>query len=319
MVDGKTENALLGIPQRVLLDKFGRILVLHPIVPGGPAVVFDQQGKFLQTLGRTGDGPGEARRPYWIDNSLGDSIRVFEGSRLSVFTFNLEFARVVTIGRPDFAHRVAVLRPGVHALISSLFSGPAVAANPIVVRRDDGLILHRIEMPAINGGLARSVLTRDRTNSKDLWVVQYQENELSGYRVLSFSEAGREELSFERLPAWWSTRKRGASVLNPVTVVSDVRQISERSLAVLIGSPRPDWKRVPFDSLSAEGYVERLDSVLEIVDVCTRKLIGTVRVGGSPISISSDNSFSTFRADPDGFPVVSVWRFTPPDNPDAAC
>jgi hypothetical protein len=99
VVDGRKESGLTYRPRRAVRDGEGRLILL-PAHGGGPPLVFDSGGRPLGGLGRRGRGPGETIYPLWIDNTIdntiGDTIRVFESTRTVIFGPNRMHVRTVT-------------------------------------------------------------------------------------------------------------------------------------------------------------------------------------------------------------------------------
>jgi hypothetical protein len=85
-----------GFPIAVRSDSRSRYWVFRR---GDLPAIFDESGKFLQTLGRTGRGPGEYVQPYDMASVGQDSILVFDGDgqRVSVLDASLRYIRSVTM------------------------------------------------------------------------------------------------------------------------------------------------------------------------------------------------------------------------------
>ncbi|HET7232138.1 MAG TPA: 6-bladed beta-propeller [Longimicrobium sp.] len=75
------------------LDNAGRLLVADD--QNHHVVVFGRDGRFVGTLGRQGNGPGEMQAPWLVVADAHDSIFVYDNAlaRISVFTPGLRFAR----------------------------------------------------------------------------------------------------------------------------------------------------------------------------------------------------------------------------------
>lgn len=87
-------------PQSAWVDGRGRILIAQPNKRVPPAV-FDSTGRFLQYIGREGDGPGEYRLAAHIASDASDTIWIADwgNRRLSVVSPELEFVRSFTTPR----------------------------------------------------------------------------------------------------------------------------------------------------------------------------------------------------------------------------
>lgn len=105
--------------------------------------VYGPDGKLLARVGRSGEGPGEFRTPFWVGVLPGDSIAVWDVglSRLSLFTPAGEFARSVSprgalgvfprvVGALDGGRFVLLTGSGTGALD---LSGKAVQRDSITI------------------------------------------------------------------------------------------------------------------------------------------------------------------------------------------
>lgn len=113
----------------------------------------------------------------------------------------------------------------------------------------------------------------------------------------------------------WSCRGMGGAVSRtfsgiPFTFVRDVRATGPGRLGVLLATPRQDWRQIPFNARTNEGFWDRLETVLQIVDTGSARVVSSYRVEGTPVSISSDSTFATYREAADGTPVVTIWKFS---------
>ena len=317
-VDGRAEIALTDRPRRAIRDRQGRLILLQAH-GGGPPLIFDRIGRPSGGLGRRGRGPGETIFPLWIDNSIGDTIRVFESTRTVIFAPNLKHVRTVTSVKFDMPMFLAVLRPGVYALQTAILPGPTSDPKrepfPIVVRTDTGRTLRQISVPRLNDGLTRVLFSRDRGDARSMWLVEYQERTLPGYQVIHLDQSGRRAKVIHRRPLWWHGRDPRAPLVSrtawpvPNSHLKDVRQIGRDTLAVLGSTPRDDWRTVPFNTVTGEGDADRFDSALDIIDLKRGIVLGSIRIPGAPVSIASDDAVVTSSVDQDGYPSVSVYRF----------
>lgn len=318
VVDGRFEDDLVDRPRRAVRDQHGRIFLIS--FRSAAPTVFDSGGHYLGSLGAAGSGPGETRRATWIDASIGDSIRVFAQERIVVFSPDLKHVRTTTVSSPVPAMYAAFLDPRYHAIQSAAFPDLIPRVNPILIRTESGRVLHRIEIPWLGGGLTRTAFTRDVTRRDALWLVESQETAIAGYRVARLTLSGQRLGGFERLPTWWQGREDGippqakltSFPMTPWTFIKDVRQIGPALLAVLIATPRSDWRAIALDSLTNEGFWNRLETVLEVVDVRRNMLVGTARSSGAPVSLVADDAFAVTEQDREGYPKVTILRFRRP-------
>jgi hypothetical protein len=305
LINGRIEQAFDAMPRRVILNDHQYVVVLD--ARRTPPKVFDTSGQFIRQLGGSGRGPGETVRAAWLDWSLDDSVRVYEAGRVIAFDSELKAGRTTTDRNPQSPRYLTPLAPGVHALISARYATMEAIANPIVIRTDSGATLATIPVPRIDGRLTSTVFTRDLASPRRLWMVEYQEFAMSGYRIVRLNENQSREVRVHRSPDWWQKRSRRYEA---ASLVRDVRQVDSRTLAVLSATPRRDWRSIPYDTLTNEGYWERLDTVVELIDIQTRAIIASGRLAGAPISFASESAVATYREDAEGYPKLVISRFS---------
>jgi hypothetical protein len=76
----------------------GRVVVAD--VQGVAISVFDSTGRFIESLGRRGQGPGEYSRLTSLLKTDGDTLAVFEPRRLTIFTGGGAYVRTIAV--PDW-------------------------------------------------------------------------------------------------------------------------------------------------------------------------------------------------------------------------
>jgi hypothetical protein len=100
--------------------------------------IYGADGRLLHSVGRSGEGPGEFRAPFWLGRLRGDSIVAWDVAlrRFSIFTPSGEFVRSVRpAGSPGvFPQAVGVLPDGRFVLAASTSS--QVLPAPGQARRD---------------------------------------------------------------------------------------------------------------------------------------------------------------------------------------
>jgi hypothetical protein len=110
----------------------------------GELRIYGADGRYLQTIGRKGDGPGEFRRLFWAGRMPGDSIAAWDAAlaRLSVFDPSGRLARSMTPRAPLglFPQLHAVLRDG-SAVIAAGLDPARAMVSAAGVRRDTVTLL----------------------------------------------------------------------------------------------------------------------------------------------------------------------------------
>jgi hypothetical protein len=92
--------------------------------------VYDAKGKWRQSIGRYGEGPGEFRSLGWLHLGAGDTLRTYDWSllRISVFAPDGSFQRSTYLGAP----------------------GEFVGVRPVGVLSDGGIVTHTQNAVTIN-------------------------------------------------------------------------------------------------------------------------------------------------------------------------
>lgn len=93
----------------IAVDKEGNIFILD----GGNHRIqkFDKNGKYLQTIGREGQGPGEFEDPAGMAlDSAEDNIYIYDRYKLHIFDRNGKFKQVVKL--PKFTYQFGITKDG---------------------------------------------------------------------------------------------------------------------------------------------------------------------------------------------------------------
>jgi 6-bladed beta-propeller len=125
--DGDPES-LLGAPSNVALLPHGAIAVLDVIGPR--LLVFDRDGRFLRSVGRVGQGPGEYERLTGLVGFSGGLMAVHEGFQNKVMVFDTLGALVVqwsTHSRPFLASNSLSTDEGGHIVLRCAVPTPDVS------------------------------------------------------------------------------------------------------------------------------------------------------------------------------------------------
>lgn len=140
-----------------LMFQFFRVTDAQPLPDGGLAVanggtgeirIYDAEGRYVRTVGRSGEGPGEFRSIGWIalrppDSIVAGDIRL---RRITVFDGRGNYVRTVTTlgpSRDDSRAALAAPEPlglfGDASFLAVSYDGPAAVAGPV---RPAARILH---------------------------------------------------------------------------------------------------------------------------------------------------------------------------------
>jgi hypothetical protein len=153
-VDTTDENLAFNYPSDIAMDASGNIYVLDSA--NNRIQKFDQEGKYLATFGRKGQGPGEFYNPDSIDIDANGFFYVMDTYQNRIQTMKAEGAGDRTIKLMDrFLHKLRCLKSGLLAVKGSLlynsFDDKARPPKLIKVLDQEGKIL-RSFADAINYG-----------------------------------------------------------------------------------------------------------------------------------------------------------------------
>jgi hypothetical protein len=141
------ENDAFSPIRRIAVDKNGQLYVLMP--QEHRVAVFSEDGAFVESLGRWGEGPGEFSHPIDL-GFLGDTLWVLDPlARRVSFFLDLQFLKSLPLEIPGDIHpernarAVAVLDNGGVLLVtdSQSMDDPLVTSTPslILVQRSESL------------------------------------------------------------------------------------------------------------------------------------------------------------------------------------
>jgi hypothetical protein len=245
----------------------------------------------------------------------GDSIHVHgvTGSR-SVFSPDLQhaYSRRSTAG--DIGAFDHVLLPDRRTVsLSRLLPVGQPDLNPLALRDSAGRLVRHLRP---NPGPTRRIRRLASVNSGwpgIVWVAESGQQG-DGYLLMLVDSLGKVPQMFERRTSWWT---RGAplspvavprdTIPEPATRIDGLRQNRNGHLVLLATQPRSGWKTVRNEDAHRNG---NFFSVVEVLDLQRRQVIGRVRVPGYAVSIVDDARFATYHEDDDGIPHVQLWRLT---------
>lgn len=242
--------------------------------------VYGDDGRYLGSLGETGDGPGQFIEPLFSRVGPGDSLWLFDGSaRASVFTPERVFAR--TIALPVAPWDAAVLPDG-RLVIAAATSG---APLPLLLLNGAGAVIRYIGTPLPDeplGAMRRIVLARDAT----IWTVPM----LGSWRIEHWDTTGANLGALERTPEWFTPYQRyqaPAPGIAPQPTLQGAWFDDLDRLWVLGKAVDPDWEK-GIDTLDARGGEsgrsvisdpDRVyDTMIEVIDLQSGEAIITARL-----------------------------------------
>jgi sugar lactone lactonase YvrE len=138
-VDADDENLAFNSPLDMAVDDAGSIYILDS---GNQRIqVFGPEGRFIRSIGRKGQGPGEFTSPNSIDIDVEGRLHVLDGSqnRIQVFTPRGEILKTIPatrlrIHRMRLLHSRSLATKSYASFVVSGTGGPGENANPKLVK-----------------------------------------------------------------------------------------------------------------------------------------------------------------------------------------
>ena len=311
------ERALSGMPAHMARALDGSIYIIDQVtrLPR----VYDTEGRFVRSLGRKGDGPGEYQ----------DASAILIGSDGRVHILDLRL------------NRRTILSPTGEVIATlPLGSGAPMMASAALLP-NNGIVTNRILLDAEGAGFAFQEM--DATGKRvrlfsegafDInWLYDIQRllfvrknGELWTARPYSYvlelyTEHRALQRTYERAADWFKPLARGenesggffdrpptpnmraiweddAGVLWTATIVTSVSWTPGPTIAAWRAAGRPP----------SSPPQERWDTILEAIDPTTGALLAGTRVGAFVVHDLFDGYLASYREASDGTPAVDVWQ-----------
>ena len=271
-------------------------------------MVFDADGRFLQTVGIGGDGPDEFGRIDDIVFDATDSLWVFDGGNARADVYGPDLVRVRSVPLDGPLHGVIALDDGTLAIFGG---GATLEGLPYRAR-----LLHRdgtIE-PFAPAGSDRALGEQGVIGAAGpaaVWLTALHE-----YAVERWSTRSTRQSVITRAPAWFTPPdpvliSKYAEVTDARPAILDVIEDAAGRLWVIAGVLDA---KAP-DPTTASGRTdvnidEYFDTIIEIVDADSATLVTSARFDFSPPAFLRDGLFYRFVIDMMGTPGIEITRIT---------
>jgi hypothetical protein len=308
-------GAIPGRFSSMAIDAFGRYWVAFQ---DASILVYDRHGRFVRSVGRRGQGPGEFASGVFLMPAA-DSMVAFDNGNV----------RVTVIG-PDFVPGRSAPMPGPVTAAAAAKWPTRVVVNATWGRPESaGWPLHMLDL----GGPAATLLASFGPGSGELRPGQAGRHAqvLTGspdgtvwsgdrtrYRVTEWTHAGELQRSLIRQPDWFgaSTGMMGGPARPPEPAMTGIRLDSVGRLWVVTRIPAQNWRAAwqGIDVPQGRGEISaaRLpdpttlyDSMIEVIDTRSDRVIARQRAGSAYIPIGA-GVFASYRESELGVPVIVV-------------
>ena len=316
------EGALLALPS-------GEFLVWGE----GPILRYAADGRFLGTLGRIGDGPGEYRGQKSVVAARGDSVSIFSYGRVTTIAVSTGRGRSAQAAKPLSAFRHLALANG-DVLVQNYYA-PTL---PFVVLAANAALKLTFGPPATvvdfgNGGQgpdydSQQYLVAPATGD-GFWAAP----QFYRYGLQRWSASGEKLQTIARTPSWFPThdytalaeaRRRGAGVTPPLPFALALWSDSGR-LFLLARAADAKWKADPNSPKVAKipagggerqaapwvptgGLGRYFDGVIDVYDSTAGSFLGSWRADAWISAAIGNGMLATRVESADGVVSFHVWR-----------
>jgi len=316
--DADGPGILPGLPEDVIVDGLGRYWVL----PGeGVPLIFDPGGRFLQEVGRRGQGPGEFVFPNVALALPGDSVLVFDYGNMR--------GTVIT---PELRHARSVLLPPGQILGAAWVDWPRSVIINSIVRTPEhlGWPLHTVTFADSRTAILRSFgrnagelrpgfehelkLTLSGPRAAHVWVA-----EATRYVLAPWSAEGQRLPTLERDAPWFagSAGDRPGRGGAPDPIVTGLREDPDGLLWVFILVAAPSWREAfpapePGGSRYGEVPMSRIAfekmyrSVIEVIDTRAARVVARRSYDHPIIAALGDGVAAAYAVRSDAVPVLQI-------------
>lgn len=315
---GDGTNALALPPMAIAVDGSQRFWVaeLNQLTR-----VYDANGKFIRTIGQRGDGvnaPGVAAAYMALP---GDSMLLFDFQKgTKAFVIDSQFQTVRTIQLPDYLLPASADGWPEQMLLSGTVREPGHEGwtlHVLTADAPDAKITKSFGNDKVSGEQQQTMARFQRvTRARD---GGYWSTDFLRYRLSHFAKDGTLLGTIDRTPEWFPTTSldnMGTPTVPPPPKMVAVWQAPDGLLWVYGRVAARNWKgawpSLPPDArevdLSALAIEKLYDSVIEVLDPITRKVVTTTTIDQFVTNVLPNGNIVTFSKDSTRTSHLSVMR-----------
>lgn len=262
--------------------------------------IFDQNGKHVGSLGKRGAGPGEFQMIWALQATEAEMIYAFDPllQRLTIFSSDGTILRTSPFPIKMTSNGALLLSTGL-VVVNSLQFTPDGFGHPLHVVSLEGKILS--SFGATEG---RTVLAPDLTEIETLRSICEAEEPgliwslpMKEYLIEKWDAKAGKRIVSHRLSREWQL---GGGDLLAISCDDDGH--------ILVIGRTSDSIRAPSTSTDNNQAQQRYDTVVDVIDKESGRLVATLRHDDQPMGFIRGAELLTYREHRDGSGDVRSWR-----------
>jgi hypothetical protein len=278
---------------------------------------FDAEGAFVGRVGRKGQGPEELFLVMDIERGPADSLIVLDSgnNRIAALPPGLHPTRVARTTRlPVGGGQLGVLDDGDFVVLDAIHYGGGDRLH--VVDPEGRLVRSFMPNPPVSrSGAAEQIpRLRRRMSARPDGLIAVSHN--TEYTVEIWDASGEHLKTLDRAADWFPRYEDRGRDGEPTANLYAVHLDSAGRVWTLVQVPDANWRDAPElrGGLLPGGpppvvMDRRYDSIVEVMDPETGRLLASSRVDSMLTQLLSDGYAASYWQDEIGNPFVDIWRF----------
>lgn len=316
---GDGAGGLISRPYAISQDSKGRYFVVMP-ESGDPPHMYSKSGVFIAQVGRTGEGPGEYRRPRLVRVTTGDSVEVYDegNARYTLLTPELRVSRSFAI--PRATNDGIRLTSGLQVLNAKVSDADRI-----------GLPLHVFEAGGRyvrSFGTARPIALPGDVTRHARWLFPLTNGHVlvahmgHRYRVEEWVASGELIAAWDRDVDWYRPYDRywfPTPTMPPAPRTTGLWRDAGGLIWVVLQVPDRTWARGLELAREAEGgqalyrwenWQLLFDTIVEVFDPRSGNLIASQRFDHTTDWVVTGGRVASFEEDANGYFTAVVYDLT---------
>lgn len=279
--------------------------------------VFAADGRYVQSFGRAGAGPGEFRGVGSVAVLPGDSLVVFDWGTARFSLFSPEYAYLSSGPLPLAPELPSLALHSGQFVFNSTLASSSTSGQPLHLVNRDGVRERSFGAtatgyrPDVPYAMSRAIA---EARAGRLWSALRTE-----YRIdLINPSTGAIERTIRRDAPWFPSgmrpEPRGNEQMAPAPFIFDVREDQSGRLWVLIAVADENWRSALRPPAAGERHTTVIDeqryrdTVIEVLDPESGRLLASIRLPQHIKQFISDGLVGTVLEDADGVPRLQTWH-----------